>query len=75
MYIIVLFVKENRTGPVAQEWFKDGLEWWPHYVDRNTIIDSQEKVNSKPPQKAVSSLLHACSSKQVIPKRLSVQPF
>lgn len=49
MYLIVLFVEENRTGPVAKEWFSNGLAWWPPYIDKFQILISvQKKVVPQP---------------------------
>ena len=43
MYLIVLFEGENRTGPLAKEWFSDGLAWWPPYKDKVKILRSVQK--------------------------------
>ncbi len=49
MYLIVLFEEDNKTGPVAKEWFSDGLAWWPPYRDKCQILRTvQKKVVPNP---------------------------
>lgn len=49
MYQIVLFEGDNRTGPVAKEWFSDGLAWWPPYKDKAQIMRTvQKKIVPQP---------------------------
>ncbi|RXN16691.1 interferon-inducible GTPase 5-like protein [Labeo rohita] len=51
MYLIVLFKEENKTGPVAKEWFSDGLAWWPPYKDKCQILQSVQKKAVPNPSK------------------------
>lgn len=51
MYLIVLFEEENQTGPVAKEWFSDGLAWWPPYRDKFQILRSVQKKVVPDPSK------------------------
>ncbi|XP_077091465.1 zinc finger MYM-type protein 1-like [Siphateles boraxobius] len=51
MYLIVLFEKESKTGPVAKEWFSDGLAWWPQYSDKFKILKSVQKKVAPNPSK------------------------
>lgn len=43
MYQIVVFEEDNRTGPVAKEWFSGGLAWWPPYTDKTQIIKCKKQ--------------------------------
>ncbi|XP_073715705.1 uncharacterized protein [Misgurnus anguillicaudatus] len=43
MYLIVHFEEDNKTGPVAKEWFSDGLAWWPPFRDKFHILRSVQK--------------------------------
>ncbi len=66
MYLIVLFEEDNKTGPVAKEWFSDGLAWWPPYRDKCQILRTVQKKVVPNPSRAGDNLLHVCSTNQVI---------
>ncbi|XP_048094443.1 uncharacterized protein LOC125291664 [Alosa alosa] len=51
MFLIVEFVEEGNTGPVAKSWFKDGFSWWPPYKDQNRILKSVRKTEVPQPEK------------------------
>ncbi|XP_062849582.1 uncharacterized protein LOC134311861 [Trichomycterus rosablanca] len=54
MYLIVEFVGEEQTGPVAKSWYKDGFSWWPPYKDENRLLKSVRKSEVPQPDKGWS---------------------
>ncbi|KAL1277846.1 hypothetical protein QQF64_024519 [Cirrhinus molitorella] len=49
MYLIVEFIGEGSTGPVAKSWYTDGYSWWPPYKDLDRLLKSVRLMES--PQK------------------------
>ncbi|XP_062846254.1 uncharacterized protein LOC134326808 isoform X4 [Trichomycterus rosablanca] len=54
MYLIVEFVGEEQTGPVAKSWYEDGFSWWPPYKDENRLLKSFRKSEVPQPDKGWS---------------------
>ncbi|XP_062864701.1 uncharacterized protein LOC134326458 isoform X3 [Trichomycterus rosablanca] len=40
MYLLVEFVDEGTTSPVAAEWYHEGISWWPPYTDKAKLLKS-----------------------------------
>ncbi|XP_067091677.1 uncharacterized protein [Osmerus mordax] len=51
MFLIVEFVEEKNTGPVAKSWYTNGLAWWPPYQDQTRILKSIRKAEVPQPEK------------------------
>ena len=51
MFLIVEFVEEKNTGPVANSWYTNGLAWWPPYQDQTRILKSIKKAEVPQPEK------------------------
>ncbi|KAL7883470.1 hypothetical protein SRHO_G00011280 [Serrasalmus rhombeus] len=51
MYLIVEFVNEGQTGPVAKSWYMDGFSWWPPYKDQSRLLKSVKKAEVPHPDK------------------------
>ncbi len=68
MYLIVEFVREGSTGPVAKSWYSDGHSWWPPYKELDRLLKSVRSMEAPQPDKGWTKhqarILHE-SSKQV----------
>ncbi|XP_073727164.1 uncharacterized protein [Misgurnus anguillicaudatus] len=51
MYLIVEFIEEGTTGPIAQPWISDGLAWWPPYKDLDRLLRSVRTMETPQPEK------------------------
>ncbi|XP_062846164.1 uncharacterized protein LOC134306496 [Trichomycterus rosablanca] len=40
MYLLVEFVDEGTTSPVAAEWYHEGISWWPPYTVKAKLLKS-----------------------------------
>nr|XP_023655665.1 uncharacterized protein LOC111837659 [Paramormyrops kingsleyae] len=38
MYLLLEFVDEGTTSPVAAEWYRDGLSWWPPHTEKAKLL-------------------------------------
>lgn len=51
MYLIVEFVEEGTTGPVAKSWYSDGQSWWPPFRDLDRLLKSVRMMEAPQPDK------------------------
>ncbi|XP_036416042.1 uncharacterized protein LOC118800002 [Colossoma macropomum] len=40
MYLLVEFLDEGTTSPVAAEWYREGMSWWPPYTEKSKLLKS-----------------------------------
>ncbi|XP_052434389.1 uncharacterized protein LOC127974861 [Carassius gibelio] len=73
MYLIVEFVGEGSTGPVAKSWYSDGHSWWPPYKDLDRLLKSVRLMEAPQPDKGWTKhqarILHESASFDNISKK------
>ncbi|XP_026066024.1 uncharacterized protein LOC113048444 [Carassius auratus] len=73
MYLIVEFVGEGSTGPVAKSWYSDGHSWWPPYKDLDRLLKSVRLMGAPQPDKGWTKhqarILHESASFDNISKK------
>ncbi|XP_073803666.1 uncharacterized protein isoform X2 [Danio rerio] len=73
MYLIVEFIHEGSTGPVAKSWYSEGHSWWPPYKEIDRVLKSVRLMEAPQPDKGWTKhqarILHESASFDKISKK------